>query len=523
LTALLRIEQLCDRFEAEWKRGRQPDIEEYLAGIPEPERALLRRELLALDQIYRRQMQITLEITAGPHKGRRFLFAQHDTFIVGRSKHAHFRLPTKDKYFSRIHFMVEANPPHCRLIDLGSRNGTYVNGQKVVKADLNNGDQIKAGRTILRVCFHPGEKEARRGASLREVSEFIRPSSPCSIEPDGGGTPEKPRPPAPMFPNLPPVPMKQCRVCSAPIPTALRSAANRQGAPLILLCTACQEEIRNHPQPIPGYQMVRELGRGNMGIVSLAIHEASGTVLALKTITPAAAGSRTQIDRFLRETHILRKLDHPNIVPFRDMGEVNGQFYFAMDYVRGTDAGQLLKSQGPFPIGRAVGQVCQLLDALEYAHDRGFVHRDIKPSNMLVKQVDGQEVVMLADFGLARVYNESIFSGLTMIGEVGGTIAFMPPEQISNFREAKPAADQYGAGATLYKLLTGKFIYDLPPEFEQQLLMIMHKPPVAIQTRRPDIPRDLAIVIHRSLAKNPAKRFPDVKAMQPALSAFMTK
>jgi hypothetical protein len=519
---VLRLEQACDRFEAEWKSGRQPRIEDYLAGLADPERAMLQGELLALDQAYRSRMVITLVVTAGPHKGRRFPFPGHDTFIVGRSKHAHFRLPQKDMYFSRIHFMVEANPPHCRLMDLNSRNGTYVNSEKVMKADLHDGDQIKAGRTILRVRFHAGDREAAArplgGQDFIPTVQYYPPGSALSA------TIADPNPPLPihLLPTLPLAATNLCRVCSAGIPTALTPAAGQPGAALIPLCTACQEQIGQHPQPIPGYQIVRELGRGGMGIVYLALQTATAAVVALKTITPTVAGSRTQIERFLREATILRKLEHANIVPFRDMGEVNGQFYFAMDYVRGTDAGKLLKSQGPITIGRAVGLVCQLLEALEYAHARGFVHRDIKPSNMLVTDVDGREVVMLADFGLARVYHGSVLSGLTMTGDVGGTTAFMPPEQISNFREAKPPADQYAAGATLYKLLTGKFIFDLPKEFEKQLLMIMQEPPVAIQKRRPDIPRELAIVIHRSLAKNPEKRFTDVKAMRLALSAFIT-
>src|SRR5207248_11205826 len=96
-------------------------------------------------------MRISLTVTAGPHEGTVFTFAGHDTFIVGRSKRAHFRLPVKDRYFSRVHFMIEVNPPHCRLMDLKSRNGSYVNGERVTTADLKHGDQIKAGKTILRV------------------------------------------------------------------------------------------------------------------------------------------------------------------------------------------------------------------------------------------------------------------------------------------------------------------------------------------------------------------------------------
>src|SRR5437867_3164801 len=96
-------------------------------------------------------MHITLTVIQGPHEGKTFTFAQHDSFIVGRPRRAHFQLADKDKYFSRYHFMVEVSPPYCRLMDLNSRNGCYVNGTKVPLADLKDGDLIRAGRTVLRV------------------------------------------------------------------------------------------------------------------------------------------------------------------------------------------------------------------------------------------------------------------------------------------------------------------------------------------------------------------------------------
>jgi serine/threonine protein kinase len=104
-------------------------------------------------------MRLTLNVTDGPHRGLSFSFAQHDTFLVGRSKHAHFQLREKDKYFSRIHFMMEVNPPYCRLIDMGSHNGTFVNGQRVLSADLKDGDQIRAGHTTLQLALQadPGD------------------------------------------------------------------------------------------------------------------------------------------------------------------------------------------------------------------------------------------------------------------------------------------------------------------------------------------------------------------------------
>src|SRR5947209_15494311 len=102
-------------------------------------------------------MRVTLTVTEGPHQGEVFAFEEHDTFIVGRSKDAQFRLPFKDKTLSRVHFMVEVNPPICRLMDMASLNGTFVNGEKVSTVDLNHGDLIKGGRTVIEVAFGAGE------------------------------------------------------------------------------------------------------------------------------------------------------------------------------------------------------------------------------------------------------------------------------------------------------------------------------------------------------------------------------
>jgi serine/threonine-protein kinase len=257
-----------------------------------------------------------------------------------------------------------------------------------------------------------------------------------------------------------------------------------------------------------------------MGVVSLAVRMADRTAVALKTITPTA-GTRGHVERFLREADILRRLAHPNIVAFREVGESSGQLYFAMDYVRGADAARLLKKEGgPLAVGRAVVLVCQLLEALAYAHAEGFVHRDVKPANVMVEDVGGQEVVRLADFGLARVYQASPLSGLTMRGELGGTVAFMAPEQVTTFREAKPPADQYAVGATLYTLLTGRLIYDLPREFSRQIVMLLQEDPIPIRARRPDIPERLADIIHRSLAREVEGRFVDARAMRQALLDF---
>jgi serine/threonine-protein kinase len=514
-SAVLRVDRTCLRFEASWKTGGRPHLEDFLGDTEGAERTVLLRELLLLELTYRSQrgerwqpddyrarfaedlpllsdvfrtaarppcpplppgsgpalpppgappavpasMRITLTVTAGPHKGRVFSFAGHDTFLVGRSRRAHFRLSGEDRFFSRIHFMVEVNPPRCRLMDMDSRNGTRVNGARVGTADLKDGDQIRAGRTILHVKIE--------GSAALPATQMDRPP-PVG---DPSAVPGPPQTPAP-------------------------------------------------PPLIPGYEVLEELGRGGMGVVHKARRQADGMLVALKTITPSIKGTRREIDYFLREAQILCELDHPNIVAFHEMGEAGGRLFFAMEYVRGTDAARLLKEQGRLPVGRAVRLVCQLLQALEYAHAKGFVHRDIKPANVLLEQGGGRETVKLADFGLARVYQASRLSGLTMIGDVGGTVAFMAPEQITNFRDAQPAADQYSAAATLYKLLTGRDVYNLPRAVQKALLVIMEKKPVPVRSHRPEVPEGLADALHRALAKDAHDRFADVRELHRALARY---
>jgi serine/threonine-protein kinase len=504
--AVLRVDRACVRFEAAWKAGDRPRLEDFLGDSAGAERAVLLRELLLLELAYRGRsgepwqpdeyrarfpedlpllsaafaaaapppglpvpvpdppaarpdsMRITLTVTAGPHKGQVFSFVGHDTFLVGRSRRAHFRLSGEDRYFSRVHFMVEVNPPRCRLMDMASRNHTYVNGTRVETADLKDGDRVRAGRTVLHVQIE--------GSPVPPVTQMDPPRA-------AGRSAESAPPPAPDV-----------------------------------------------PESIPGYEILEELGRGGMGIVYKARRQADGGLVALKTITPSVKGTRREIDYFLREARILHALDHPNIVAFHEMGEAGGRLYFAMEYVRGTDAERLLREHGPLPVGRAVRVVCQLLQALEYAHAKGFVHRDIKPANVLLEGTEGRETVKLADFGLARVYQASRLSGLTMIGDVGGTVAFMAPEQITNFRDARPPADQYSAAATLYKLLTGRDVYALPRAVQKALLVIMQEEPVPVRSHRPEVPEGLAEALHRALAKDAQDRFADVRALHRALARY---
>jgi serine/threonine-protein kinase len=313
-----------------------------------------------------------------------------------------------------------------------------------------------------------------------------------------------------------------CRVCGAALPAGSANGFGSQ--PLRVrdfVCAACRQQIRSHPQPLPGYRLVRALGRGGLGVVFQALRGCNAALIALKTIKPAVPGTSEEHEQFLAEARGLRALHHPNIVKFHEMGEHCGLFYFAMEYVPGPDLGHLVKEQrGPLPVARAAAQVCALLGALEYAHARGFIHRDVKPANVLVAQDSGREVVKLADFGLSRIYQTTPMSGLTLEGDLGGSPAFMAPEQFTELRSAFPAVDQYSAGAVLYYLLTARLPYDFPERLEQKIMKILLEDSVPVRARRPDLPEGLTAIIDRALARKPEDRFETVGQMAQALVAF---
>jgi eukaryotic-like serine/threonine-protein kinase len=577
-----RVDEACDRFEAAWVAGTRQRIEDYLPSATGTERESYLRELLILDVAYRRrdgeqpgfadyasrfpehrsvvaavfgvpgdgseprdtterakpaptvadatEARLTLEVMEGPHKGRIFSFQEHDSFIVGRSAQAHFQLPKKDTHFSRIHFLIEFNPPYCRLLDMRSTNGTLVNGKKVAKADLKDGDLIQGGTTSIRVAI---ERVPAREAKLPETVTYrgaqtagdaAAPTAPVSdiahastIDPAAPGVVSGLHAQAGSSAS-------SCPACGATI------AATRPGQPAGeprsgygSLCPACRRAIDSQPQPIAGYEIIRELGRGGMGIVSLARRTCDSSLIALKTVIPDAAATAEDLARFLREARILYDLHHPHIVRCVELGDSTGHVYFAMDYVPGVDAHQLVRqSGGPLPIGRAVRLTCQMLEALAYAHARRFVHRDIKPSNLLVTVNQGEEVAKLADFGLARVYQSSRLSGLTITGDIQGTPAFMPPEQITRYRDVLPTSDLYSVGATVYYLLTRRYVYDFPQRVEMKILQILEEDPVPIRSRRADLPRPLAEIIDRCLAREPEDRFPDAMSLCHSLNAFRT-
>ena len=168
----------------------------------------------------------------------------------------------------------------------------------------------------------------------------------------------------------------------------------------------------------------------------------------------------------------------------------------------------------------AVRLMLHALDGLAHAHAKGFVHRDIKPANLLLDGPKDRRVVKVADFGLARAFNECGISGLTMQDEIGGSPAFMAPEQVTHYRDAKPAADQYSAAATLYYLLCGQYVLDFETQTTAQMVQIVTDDRVPIRKRRADVPAGLEAALVKALAREPGDRFRSVTALRDALKPF---
>src|SRR5262249_51398876 len=175
---------------------------------------------------------------------------------------------------------------------------------------------------------------------------------------------------------------------------------------------------------------------------------------------------------------------------------------------------------GNYPVGQACRMASHVLKGLEQAHSLGFVHRDIKPENILIGRGPDGLIAKISDFGLAKSFRGLGLSGLTFSGEMRGTVPFMPPEQMLDFKTVTPSGDLYATAATLYYLLTCQFIYDEVSEGGDLIRTLLEAPPVPSRRRRPGGPAGLARVLEKCLARDPKDRYPTAAAMRAALRPY---
>ena len=506
--------------------------------------------------------KITLSVVRGTLKGKSFEFDERTTCIIGRGEGCGLRVPndTEHKVISRHHCLLDINPPVVRIRDFGSRNGTWVNGKKIGQRskelldgdstpsmfpehDLADGDEIRLSNTVFRVSIFAPVLCASCGVELSEQEK---------ADPSFG---------------------RSCRACRQKVEAVENQPTSRQT--MIeedYICSKCGRDVTEdtwaqeqgkficvqcHSDPmdlmrkmlndaktgekklaaINGYELVKELGRGGMGVVYLARNPRLGRRVALKMMLPQVSASESATERFLREVENTKTLRHPNVVEAYESGNAHGTFFLTLEYCEGRCVRNLMKSRGGrLPVKEAVGITLQVLRGLEYAHQaeipnvqredgrigvgRGMVHRDLKPQNIFLARSGKQWMAKVGDYGLAKAFDQAGLSGLTCTGTVAGTPHFIPRQQVLEFRFAKPEVDVWATAASLYNMLTGTCPRDFQKGMDQWQVVLQTKA-VPIRQRDPTIPPGLASVIDHALIDEPEIRIKSAAELNRALKGAM--
>ncbi|HXV65581.1 MAG TPA: serine/threonine-protein kinase [Vicinamibacteria bacterium] len=267
----------------------------------------------------------------------------------------------------------------------------------------------------------------------------------------------------------------------------------------------------NSPQKLARYELLEEIGRGNMGVVYKALDPAIGRVVAIKVVrlgfSPDDPKRREFLERFEREASIAGRLNHPNIISVHDLG-LEDEPYLVMEHFPGTDLSRRIAS-GPLDPAEVLRVLEQLAEALGYAHAQGVVHRDIKPANVLYQP--GPQV-KIVDFGIAKIES----SELTRTGEFIGTPGYMPPEIFSGGR-VDGRSDLFSVGVLAYHLLIGKRPFD-GRSVSQTIYRVLNEEPHPPSEVRLGLSRDWDVICGRLLAKDPALRYENAEALLGDLS-----
>jgi pSer/pThr/pTyr-binding forkhead associated (FHA) protein len=409
-----------------------------------------------------------LVVTAGTAAGRRLTLS--DALVIGRAVSGEGRLGD-DHELSRRHARVARDAGgQLTIEDLGSANGTFVNGERARgRQVLKVGDSVQIGSTTLQLT-HVG----RAPAPPALATPLAAPATPLAA------------PAAPLAAPAAPLPGPAKRRHA---PAAL--AADREGLtselPLGSIFAGCRvEEVISH---------------GDMAVVYRAEELALQRRVALKLILPERSGEERFRERFRRESKVAAAIDHPNVIPIFDAGDEDGLLFITMRLVEGTDMRALIAAEGRIEPRRTARIVRQVGAALDAVHARGMLHRDVKPSNVLLARADH---VYLSDFGLAK--RAASVGGLTRQGSIVARVEYVAPEQILNER-VDARSDIYALGCLLFETLTGEAPFARWTEGPDALAHLDAPLPSPVELC-PDLPREFDDVVRRAMAKDPSERYP---------------
>jgi len=260
------------------------------------------------------------------------------------------------------------------------------------------------------------------------------------------------------------------------------------------------------------FQILQKIGSGGMGAVYKALQPEMNRMVGVKILHPKLANRQDLVSRFRREARAMSQLTHPNTVRVFLYGELDdGSLYIIMEFLDGKNLNQTVRSEGPFPVERALPILIQASGALDEAHKVGIIHRDLKPENIFLVQSGGvHDFPKVLDFGLAKVGERQMAPGsvvLTQEGMVFGTPEFMSPEQAQG-KTLTAGSDIYSLAVILYEVLTGKLPFDAKNALDFIQFHVTGRPiPLNQRLPRRTFPPLLEKVIDRALSKNPEDRF----------------
>lgn len=295
-----------------------------------------------------------------------------------------------------------------------------------------------------------------------------------------------------------------------------QSLRSRRSGPIE---TAALEETGASNPRIGRYEILRELGRGAMGVVYLGRDSRIGREVAIKTLAFSDEFSGDALEhvkeRFYREAEAAGRLSHPNIVTIYDVGEEDDLAYIAMDYLRGEPLVAHTKEGGLLPVERVLTIAAHVAEALHYAHEQGVVHRDVKPANMVLTRDEHE--VKVTDFGVAHLTDAS----KTKTGTILGSPSFMSPEQVAGKR-VDGRSDLWSLGVSMYQLLTGHLPFTGEP-LATLMYRIANEEPTTPRAWRPDIPECVEAIVMKALSKEASARYQTGRGMAGAIRQCLGK
>lgn len=428
-------------------------------------------------------MAVYLRIIHGMGQGQVLPVPNDQAVTIGRSSQASYAFD--DALLSRKHCQIECRGALCRIVDLQSRNGTYVNGQRIGAQLIKPGDRIKIGSLLIEVA----------------------PAS--AVPPEASGTGGGTTAPVPAAAQTAAV--TACQVCQRPIkPQEARAFRGRT------VCPQCLDRYDVDEDMIEGFKILERLQTTGIGTVYKAKQLLMERLVILKTIVTSGDTDEKTLRRFLREAKAGGRLSHPSIVELYDVNEAADLMYIVMEFVEGDTLDQLLRARGgPLPGVDVVRWMFQICDALKYAHEQSIIHRDIKPATIVVRKEDNR--AKLTDFTLAKNLERAGVSVITADGEAVSTPFYLSPEQVKSARAADARSDVYSFGATFYHALTGQL--PIPSRsYGEFIAKVFTHQPAPLSQLFPSAPPPLSVILDRCLKKEPADRFQDMTELQDALT-----